>query len=278
MDAAYVKFVMCQCLINRADWGLAIGCMNVVYSFFLLQFWVVELIKFPDHYPVKWVLLYGFNVVFNVITMMRIVKRESSSVFYWMCETAALLIFRVHHIYYHPDEFWLAKSELYRVTNIIIDVYIGLSMLGMFYIICGLRLQPDRTFSEEEMVNDCKFDPEAAKKAEQTDKEESCEGESERGQLAKQKELEMKELNRKAILKLADLEDGRTHCSQELAPPFEPTAPEEESLSSGIIFIHETPEPSAPPESQLCLDEDFFCEIDDIGAPGDAPNDISFNE
>jgi len=75
----------------------------------------------PADYPVKWVLLYGFNVVFNVITMMRIVKRESSSVFYWMCETAALLIFRVHHIYYHPDEFWLAKSELYRVTNIIID-------------------------------------------------------------------------------------------------------------------------------------------------------------
>jgi len=151
-------------------------------------------------------------------------------------------------------------------------------MLGMFYVICGLRLQPDRIFSEEEMVNDCKFHPEAAKKAEQQDKKESCEGESERGQLAKQKELEMKELNRKAILKLADLEEGRSLCSQELAPPFEPTAPEEESIPSGIIFIHETQEPSAPPESQLCLDEDFFCEIDDIGAPGDAPNDISFDE
>jgi len=146
-------------------------------------------------------------------------------------------------------------------------------MLGMFYVICGLRLQPDRTFSEEEMVNDCKFHPEAAKKAGQQDKEESCEGERDRDQLAKQKEL-----NRKAILKLADLEEGISLCSQELAPPFEPTAPEEESIPSGIIFIHETQEPSAPPESQLCLDEDFFCEIDDIGAPGDAPNDISFNE
>jgi len=151
-------------------------------------------------------------------------------------------------------------------------------MLGMFYVICGLRLQPDRIFSEEEMVNDCKFHPEAAKKAEQQDKEESCEGERDRDQLDKQKDLEMQELNRKAILKLADLEEGRSLCSQELAPPFEPTAPEEESIPSGIIFIHETQEPSAPPESQLCLDEDFFCEIDDIGAPGDAPNDISFDE
>jgi len=76
-------------------------------------------------------------------------------------------------------------------------------MLGMFYVICGLRLQPDRIFSEEEMVNDCKFHPEAAKKAEQQDKKESCEEERNQDQLANQKELEMQELDRKAILKLA---------------------------------------------------------------------------
>jgi len=45
MDAAYVKFMMCRCLMNRADWGLAIGCMNIVYSFFLFQFWAVELFR-----------------------------------------------------------------------------------------------------------------------------------------------------------------------------------------------------------------------------------------
>jgi len=151
-------------------------------------------------------------------------------------------------------------------------------MLGMFYVICGLRLQPDRTFSEEEMVNDCKFDPEAAKKAEQTDKKECCEGERDQEQLPKLNNLEMQELKRNAILKQEDLEDDRSVSMQEITTPFEPTAPEEESLPSGIIFIHETQEPSAPPESQLCLDEDFFCEIDDIGAPGDAPNDISFDE
>lgn len=66
-------------------------------------------------------MLYGFNMMFNVIAMIRIVKRESISVFYWMCETGALLIFRVHHIYYNVDEFWLAKYSLYRVCNIIID-------------------------------------------------------------------------------------------------------------------------------------------------------------
>ncbi|XP_017014394.2 uncharacterized protein [Drosophila takahashii] len=254
MDAAYVKFMMCQCLINRADWGLAIGCMNVVYSFFLFQFWMVELIKSAGNYPVKWVLLYGFNVMFNVITMMRIVKRESAAVFYWMCETGALLIFRLHHIYFHEDEFWLVKSELYKVSNIIIDVYIGLSMLAMIYVMCGLRFEPDRSFPEGEMVNDCKFDPEAVKKAVQTDGENVFE-KSEGHHI--ENVLGMEELNRKAMPKLADLEDKTT-------PRFEATAPVEESLPSGIFSIHEIPEPSAPPESKLSLDEDFFNEINDI--------------
>ncbi|KAH8347908.1 hypothetical protein KR084_002318 [Drosophila pseudotakahashii] len=266
MDAAYVKFMMCQCLINRADWGLAIGCMNVVYSFFLFQFWMVELIKSADNYPVKWLLLYGFNVAFNVITMMRIVKRESSAVFYWMCETGALLIFRLHHIYCHEDTFWLAKSELYKVTNIVIDgecdlskteksfiiilaVYIGLSMLAMIYVMCGLRFEPDRTFPEDEMVKDCRFDPEAVKKAGQIDLKEELDS-----------VREVEELSHKALQKLADLED--------VTPPFEATAPEEESSPSGTFLIHEIPEPSAPPESKLSLDEDFFNEINAISLDG----------
>ncbi|XP_016957841.1 uncharacterized protein LOC108029862 [Drosophila biarmipes] len=276
MDAAYVKLTMCQCLINRADWGLAIGCMNVVYSFFLLQFWAVELIKSGDNYPVKWVLLYAFNVMFNVITMLRVVKRESAAVFYWMCETGGLLIFRVHHIYCHPDEFWLAKSEMYRVTNIIIDVYIGLSMLAMIYVICGLRFEPDRTFSEEELVNDCKLEAEAAKKYEKAKRKVGFEKPIEKEPQLVEQEMEMQELNRRAMIKLADLEDpdARSLSPQELPAP---TAPEEESLPSGIVFIHENPEPSAPPKGSLCLDEDFFIEINDIAAPGDPLSDISFD-
>ncbi|XP_017077026.1 uncharacterized protein LOC108111900 [Drosophila eugracilis] len=286
MDAAYVKFMMCQCLMNRADWGLAIGCMNVVYSFFLFQFWAVELIRSLDseYYPVKWVLLYGFNVMFNVITMMRIVKRESISVFYWMCETGALLIFRMHHLYYQEDDFWLAQRELYKVSNIMLDAYIGISLLAMVYVMLGLDLEPDIEFLEEEMVNDCKFNPRVVEKSVQKE-EEVLEGAREmekEQQLAKQKELEndreMEELNRKATLKLADIEEARTLSVEELTPPIEPTAPEEEPYPASYFLVNEYPEPSAPPESQLSLDEEFFCEINGIDALDDQVNDISFDE
>ncbi|KAI8035830.1 uncharacterized protein LOC128256648 [Drosophila gunungcola] len=277
MDAAYVKFMMCQCLVNRADWGLAVGCINVVYSFFLFQFWVVELVKSLANYPVKWVLLYGFNVMFNVITMMRIVKRESMSVFYWMCETAALLIFRIHHLYYKEDDFWLAKSHLYRASNIVIDVYIGLSMLAMIYVMFGLRLDPDRQFpDEEEMLDHCKFDPQAAAAKAATQKEKVFESqkENENEPLAKEKEVEnvydIEELDQHAIQKLADLVEKRAFSSQEVTMPCEPTAPEEE--------VHEIPEPSAPPESTLSFDEDFFYEINDFEVGGDQGNDMSLDE
>ncbi|XP_017134010.1 uncharacterized protein LOC108150383 [Drosophila elegans] len=259
MDAAYVKFMMCQCLVNRADWGLAVGCMNVVYSFFLFQFWVVELVKSLENYPVKWVLLYGFNVMFNVITMMRIVKRESVSVFYWMCETAALLIFRIHHLYYNEDDFWLAKSNLYHASNIVIDVYTGLSMLAMIYVICGLRLDPDRQVpDEEEMLDHCKFDPQAAAAKAASQKEKVLER-----PLVKEKEVEK-------CQKLADLVEERSFSSQEFTMPCEPTAPEEE--------VHEIPEPSAPPESTFSFYEDFSYEINDFCVCNDQGNDISLDE
>ncbi|EDV55168.1 uncharacterized protein LOC6547134 [Drosophila erecta] len=272
MDAAYVKFMMCQCLINRADWGLAIGCMNIVYSFFLFQFWAVELFRSFDNYPIKWVLLYGFNMMFNVIAMMRIVKRESISVFYWMCETGALLIFRVHHIYYNVDEFWLAQRELYRVSNIIIDVYIGLSMLAMIYVMCGLRLKLEGQFPEEAMPNDCKFAPELAKKAAQKNADELSAREEQ--QLAQREKLEsdreMVELNPiEATLKLAHMEEEACLSSQEVTP----TAPEEESFPSSIFLMQDFPEPSAPPESRLSIEPDFWYEINDIVASGDQQND-----
>ncbi|KMY94976.1 uncharacterized protein LOC6735210 [Drosophila simulans] len=270
MDAAYVKFMMCRCLMNRADWGLAIGCMNIVYSFFLFQFWAVELVRSLNNYTIKWVLLYGFNMMFNVIAMMRIVKRESISVFYWMCETGALLIFRVHHIYYNVDEFWLAESKLYHVCNIIIDAYIGLSLLAMIYVMCGLELESQ--YPEDEMENDCKFDPESAKRAAQKDEAELLARNQEEQAHLEQRKLEsdreMEELNRKATLKLAQLEEEGSLSSQEIAP----TAPEEENLDSSIFLMQDFPGPSAPPESVLSIEPDFYYEINDIVDSGDQQN------
>ncbi|XP_039480766.1 uncharacterized protein LOC120444867 [Drosophila santomea] len=267
MDAAYVKFVLCQCLINRVDWGLAIGCMNIVYSFFLFQFWSVELFRCLRHYPIKWVLLYGFNIMFNVIVMMRIVKRESISVFYWMCETGALLIFRIHFIYYNKDDFWLGKREFYHVSNIVIDVYIGLSLLAMIYVICGLRLKLEAQFPDEEMAKDCIFDPEMAKKAVQKHKDELLarqREEEQQGQLESDREME--ELNRKAALKLAQLEEEEgSQSSLEITP----TAPDEENVYSSIFLPQDFPGPSAPPESALSIESDFWYEIHDTAASDD---------
>ncbi|SPP73650.1 uncharacterized protein LOC117592270 [Drosophila guanche] len=191
MDAIYVKLLMCRCLVNRADWGLVIGCINVVYSIFLLNFWLVELFRSQHDYPVKWVLLYGFNIMFNVITMMRIVKRETISVFYWFCETAALLLFRIHFTYVESDFFWLTYSIWFLPINLPLDTYISLSLLAIVYVVCGLHLEPERQFPKELMRNDYKYDPEAeaaaAKKAAR-DKQDRLERHRER-ELSKQKEL-----------------------------------------------------------------------------------------
>ncbi|XP_043645009.1 uncharacterized protein LOC122614509 [Drosophila teissieri] len=271
MDAAYVKFMLCQCLINRADWGLALGCMNIVYSFFLFQFWSVELFRCLHNYPIKWVLLYGFNIVFNVIVMTRIVKRESISVFYWMCETGALLIFRVHFLYYNEDDFWLAKHDYYHVSNLVIDVYIGLSLLAMIYVICGLRLNLEGQFPEAEMGRDCKFDPEMAKRAAQRHKEEflAMKEEEEEKQRQLESDLEMEESNRKAALKLAQLEEEGSLCSLVITP----TAPDEENVYSSIFLSPDFPGPSAPPESSLSIEPDSWYEINDTAAYDDQYND-----
>ncbi|KAH8252702.1 hypothetical protein KR032_001376, partial [Drosophila birchii] len=265
MDPAYVKFMMCQCLLNRADWGLAVGCMNVVYSLFLFLFWLVELIKSLDNYPVKWVVLYGFNIMFNMITMMRIIKRESVSVFYWACGTGALLIFRIHHLYYVQDKFYLARCDLYIISNMFVDVYIGLSLLVMVYVMCGLHLEPSRKYPKEDMVNDYVYNPEATSQ----DVEQLHEKlKNKRLEMVKEMEMmsemehkdevendsEMDELNRKVILKLACIMEDETPSSP--SPPCEPTAPEEVDLYSKELF----PEPTAPPESKLSFDEDFHCE------------------
>ncbi|EDX07768.1 GD25341 [Drosophila simulans] len=197
-------------------------------------------------------------MMFNVIAMMRIVKRESISVFYWMCETGALLIFRVHHIYYNVDEFWLAET------------YIGLSLLAMIYVMCGLELESQ--YPEDEMENDCKFDPESAKRAAQKDEAELLARNQEEQAHLEQRKLEsdreMEELNRKATLKLAQLEEERSLSSQEIAP----TAPEEENLDSSIFLMQDFPGPSAPPESVLSIEPDFYYEINDIVDSGDQQN------
>ncbi|XP_016970658.1 uncharacterized protein LOC108038395 [Drosophila rhopaloa] len=250
MDAAYVKFMMCQCLMNRADWGLAVGCINVVYSFFLFIFWVVELVNSlaSEYYPLKWVLLYGFNVMFNVITMMRIVERECVSVFYWMCETGALLMFRIYHIYYHEDDFWLVNSGLFRISNIVIDSYIGLSMLAMIYVMSGLHLDSEVEVSEEEVIDDRRLDPQpaGAKTTAQKDMEKVFEKENEKEQkLTNQNQLEnipeMKELHYNEIHKLADLVDQGSLQTKETTSVFDPTAPDEEKASSEVFHIHEIP-------------------------------------
>ncbi|KAH8254979.1 hypothetical protein KR038_005534, partial [Drosophila bunnanda] len=264
MDPACVKFMMCQCLSNRADLGLSVGCTNLVYSMFLFLFWLVELIKSLDNYPVKWVVLYGFNIMFNVITMMRIVKRESVSVFYWACGTGALLIFRIYHLYYVPDIFYLARCELYIITNIFVDVYIGLSLLVMVYVMYGLHLEPGRMLPKEDMDNNYVFNPEAAAqnvgKLHEKLKEKKIEMVREMEIMAEierkdevENDAEMDELNRKAILKLAGImaEDNRSSSG----PSCEPTAPDEADTYSQEVF----PEPTAPPESKLSFDEDFHC-------------------
>ncbi|KAH8369505.1 hypothetical protein KR200_002651, partial [Drosophila serrata] len=265
MDPAYVKFMMCQCLLNRADFGLSVGCMNLVYSVFLLLFWLVELIKSLDNYPVKWVVLYGFNIMFNVITMMRIVKRESVSVFYWACGTGALLIFRIYHLYYVPDIFYLARCELYIISNIFVDVYIVLSLMIMVYVMCGLYLEPDRMFPKEDMANNYIYNPEAASQNVGTLHEKLKE---KRLEMTREMEImaevehknevkddsEMDELNRKVILKLAAIMEDDTESTP--GTSCEPTAPDEADSYSQELF----PEPTAPPESKLSFDEDFHCE------------------
>ncbi|KAH8290998.1 hypothetical protein KR054_007664, partial [Drosophila jambulina] len=267
MDPAYVKFMMCQCLLNRADWGLAVGCMNVVYSIFLFLFWLVELLKSLDNYPVKWVVLYGFNIMFNVITMMRIVKRESVSVFYWACGTGALLMFRVYHLYYVPDAFYLALCELYILSNIFVDVYIGLSLVAMVYVMCGLHLEPGRMFPKEDMVNDYVYNPEAAaqnmEQLHEKLKEKRLEMVREMENMAQieskdevENDSEMDEMNRKVILKLAGIMEDEAQFSSSPSQPCEPTAPEEMDSYDQELF----PEPTAPPESKLSFDEDFHCE------------------
>ncbi|KAH8402103.1 hypothetical protein KR009_009743, partial [Drosophila setifemur] len=251
MDAACVKFVMWQCLLNRADWGLTIGFLNIVYSFVLVQLWIVIFFQYMEskYYSVKWVLLYGFNIMFNVITMMRIVKRESISVFYWICETSALLIFRIHHLYNQLDDFWLAKEEVYIIVNKVIDGYIFLSLLAMIYVMCGLHSESDRLFPQEDEINDHKHGPEAKTLQGQENVETIIEQ-----NLEPHIDREMEELNRKANLKLATMMEEKSLSSREELPPCEPTAPPED-----ISEIHQIHcEPSAPPESKLSLDEDFF--------------------
>ncbi|XP_041447954.1 uncharacterized protein LOC111075361 [Drosophila obscura] len=162
MDSVYVKFLMCQCLVNRADWGLTIGFINVLYSLYMFHFWVLELFMSQQDYTVKWLLLYGFNVMFNVITMMRIVKRESIAVFYWICETAALLLFHLYYTYACGEFFGQIDNSMFVVLNVTLDVYILLSLLVMIYVMWGLYLEPDRRFPKELMRNNYKYDPEAA--------------------------------------------------------------------------------------------------------------------
>ncbi|KAH8275571.1 hypothetical protein KR026_010841 [Drosophila bipectinata] len=276
MDGAYLRFMMCQCLLNRADWGLAIGCTNCVLSFCLFQFWLVEFFKSMEtDYPAKWVVLYGCYAMFNVITMMRIVKRESISVFYWICGTVAVLIFRIHYLYVEEDDFWLAKRCIYRVSNIVADGYFFVSLLVMIYVMWGLHLESDshRLYPKEEKVNNYKYDREAATKTMQNqdnDMEENEEPEI-KTRVYKYKpekdqqdtcieeqlnnDLEMEELNEKANQKLASiLEQVESFEDREVIAP---TAPED--YASLEIY-----EASAPPESSYSFEIDFNDQIVDI--------------
>ncbi|KAH8337044.1 hypothetical protein KR059_012676, partial [Drosophila kikkawai] len=274
MDPAYVKFMMCQCLLNRADWGLAVACLNVLYSIFLFLFWLVELIKSLDNYPVKWVLLYGFNIMFNVITMMRIVKRESISVFYWACGTGALLLFRIYHIYYVKDVFPLAGCQAYMISNQILDAYILLSLVVMVYVMWGLHREPDRMFPKEDMVNDYVYNPEPTdQNVEQLYEEledkrlemirEMIKGKETKAEIDHIDEVEncteMDDLNSKVILKLAGIKEEETASSPSPSPipslHCEPTAPEVMD-SCSLKFC---PEPTAPSESHLSFDDVFCC-------------------
>nr|XP_043066483.1 uncharacterized protein LOC108131967 [Drosophila bipectinata] len=259
MDGAYLRFMMCQCLLNRADWGLAIGCTNCVLSFCLFQFWLVEFFKSMEtDYPAKWVVLYGCYAMFNVITMMRIVKRESISVFYWICGTVAVLIFRIHYLYVEEDDFWLAKRCIYRISNIVADVYFFVSLLVMVYVMWGLHLESDshRLYPKEEKVNNYKYDREAATKTMQNqnnDMEEDEEPEIRTRQL--NNDLEMEELNERANQKLASiLEQVESFQDREVIAP---TAPED--FASLEIY-----EASAPPESSYSFEIDFNDQIVDI--------------
>ncbi|EDV37996.1 uncharacterized protein Dana_GF13733, isoform A [Drosophila ananassae] len=248
MDGAYLKFMMCQCLLNRADWGLAIGCTNCVLSFCLFHFWLVELVKSMENYAVKWVVLYGCNVMFNVITMMRIVKRESISVFYWFCGTVAVLIFRIHYLYVDEDDFWLAKRDMYKVCNIVTDVYIFVSLLVMIYVMWGLHLEPDRLYPKEEMVNNCKHDPKEGQEDNEMEKEEQ----------QQDIDMEMDELNEKANQKLASIVELEESFQDRQS--IAPTAPED-------YGFEEVCEPSAPPESNFSLEIDFNDQIMDDSWP-----------
>ncbi|KAH8319669.1 hypothetical protein KR074_003333 [Drosophila pseudoananassae] len=279
MDGAYLRFMMCQCLLNRADWGLAIGCTNCVLSFCLFQFWLVEFFKSMENYPAKWVVLYGCYAMFNVITMMRIVKRESISVFYWICGTVAVLIFRIHYLYVEVDDFWLAKRCIYRISNIVADVYIFVSLLVMIYVMWGLHLESGshRLYPKEEKVNNYKYDREAESKTKQKKQDNAMEDYEKQEKKARsyayspekdpedtymeedQKQLDndlkMEELNERANQKLASiLEQVESFQDREVVAP---TAPEE--YASLEIY-----EASAPPESNYSFEIDFNDQIVDI--------------
>lgn len=149
--------------------------------------------------------------------------------------------------------------------------YIGMSLLAMIYVMCGLKLESQ--FPEEEMRNDCKFDPESAKRAAQKDENELLARNQEEKSHLEQRKLEsdreMEEFKRKATLKLAQLEEEGSLSTQEIAP----TAPEEENLDSSIFLMPDFPGPSAPPESILSIEPNFCYEINDIVASGDQQND-----
>lgn len=135
----------------------------------------------------------------------------------------------------------------------------------MLYVLCGLHLEPDRMFPKADMVNDFKYDPQAAaqkegqlheklkeKRLEMVREMEMNEEMEKQQELEKEENSEMEELN-KAMLKLAAImEEDKAQSNPE------PTAPEEVDLYSQELF----PEPTAPPESRLFLDEDFHCEIE----------------
>ncbi|XP_002138407.2 uncharacterized protein [Drosophila pseudoobscura] len=252
MDEIYLQFLLCQCVLNRADWGLTIGCINVMYSFILFNFWGVELARTLHDYPVKWMVLYGFNIMFNIITMMRIVKRESISVFYWFCETAALLLFRLYFTYAQADCFWLTDNQLFFALNLGVDVYIFLSLLVMIYVMWGLHLEQARQFPKEQMRNDYKYDPEAAaaKKAAE-EKNDRLERQRKR-ELEKEKQLEKDKFNEEIEMETVFTND----CGHEEEQAYDPSAPEESNLYSVAISEHKVEHlraPTAPNESTLFM-------------------------